>query len=163
MTEKVVTTYLEMSEQPKLSVVALPESAMILRAESPTVSFYRFLYNNVGEKWKWVDRRKLNDDELRDIIQDERVEVNVLYLRGVPAGYVELDSRREKEIEVAYFGLMPEFIGQKLGKPLLTWAVNKAWEQKPKRLWVHTCTLDHPGALPLYQKCGFEIYKTEEH
>ena len=58
---------------------------------------------------------------------------------------------------------MPEFIGHGLGRFLLLWAIHTVWERSPKRLWVHTCSLDHPGALVLYQKCGFKIYKTEEH
>ncbi|MBL7995079.1 GNAT family N-acetyltransferase [bacterium] len=160
---RVVTTYLEMVEKPADIPSGNPEGALIMRANRPTVSFYRFLYNTVGENWKWVDRKKLSDDDLRIIIQDENVEVHVLYKNGVPAGYVELDFRQISEVEIAYFGLMPEFIGQGSGKRLLQWAINSAWERNPKRLWLHTCSLDHPGALQLYQKCGFKIYKSEEH
>jgi GNAT superfamily N-acetyltransferase len=161
--EKIVTTYLEMFERPSFSTIERPESTVLLRAEEPTVSFYRFLYDSVGRNWKWVDRKKLNDEELQIIIRDQRVEIHVLYVKGVPAGYAELDFRRSEEVEIAYFGLMPEFIGRGMGRFLLLWAIHTAWDRKPKRLWVHTCTLDHPGALPLYQKCGFKIYKTEEH
>lgn len=159
---KVVTTYLEMFERPKISFEQKP-GVSIIRAEKPTVSFYRYLYNTVGGSWLWVDRRKMKDVELRMIIQDPKVEVNVLYVGGTPAGYAELDLRQPDAIELAYFGLIPDFVGQGLGKYLLTWAIDAAWKKNPKRFWVHTCSLDHPTALPLYQKCGFNIYKTEEH
>ncbi|MBX7151763.1 GNAT family N-acetyltransferase [bacterium] len=159
---KVITTYLEMFEKPKFFFEQKPGTSVI-RAEKPTVSFYRYLYNTVGASWLWVDRRKMKDVELRTIIQDPKIEVNVLYVGGTPAGYAELDLRQPGEIELGYFGLIPDFVGQGLGKYLLTWAVDAAWKKNPKRFWVHTCSLDHPTALPLYQKCGFTIYKTEEH
>ncbi|NUM79515.1 GNAT family N-acetyltransferase [bacterium] len=159
---RVVTTYLEMFERPKIVFEPKPGTS-IIRAEKPTVSFYRYLYNTVGASWLWVDRRKMKDVELRMIIQDPKVEVHVLYVHGTPAGYAELDLRRPDEIELGYFGLIPDFVGQGLGKYLLMWAVDAAWKKNPQRFWVHTCSLDHPTALPLYQKCGFKIYKTEEH
>lgn len=159
----VITTYLEMFEKPVLSHTDEPVHTRILRAENPTVPFYRFLYDTVGRNWHWIDRKKLSDDELKKIIQNGKNEVYVLYIKGVPGGYVELDFRDEQNVEISYFGLMPEFIGNGFGKYLLSWAVDTVWERSPKRLWVHTCSLDHPGALALYQKCGFKIYKTEEH
>lgn len=159
----VITTYLEMLNRPAQIANETKDFGLIMRASKPTVSFYRFLYNTVGENWTWIDRKKLNDQSLKAIIQDEKVEVHVLYIKGVPAGYVELDFRQMDEVEIAYFGLMSEFIGQGLGENLLQWAIHNAWDRNIKRLWVHTCSLDHPGALKLYQKCGFKIYKTEEH
>jgi len=159
----VITTYLEMFEKTAAEPAKNQDHIMIMYAVKPTVSFYRFLYNTVGENWNWIDRRKLNNEQLKVIIQDEKVEVNVLYVQGVPAGYVELDFRQDQEVEIAYFGLMPEFIGHGFGKFFLSWAIHTAWERKPKRVWVHTCSQDHPGALHLYQKCGFKIYKTEEN
>ena len=80
---------------------------------------------------------------------------------GVPAGFAELDRRIEGEIELAQFGLMPEFIGQGLGRYFLRWAIDKAWNYGPRRFWLHTDTKDHPAALPNYLKAGFAIYKEE--
>ena len=85
----------------------------------------------------------------------------MLYAEGVPAGYAELDARREPEIELSYFGLVPDFIGQRLGPYLLSFAIRTAWSRRPSRVWVHTCTLDHPAALGLYQRAGFIAYKEE--
>jgi len=80
----------------------------------------------------------------------------------VPAGYAELDRRQPLEVELAYFGLMPEFIGRGLGGFMLNWTVHRAWSSEPRRVWLHTCTLDHPQALAVYQKAGFEIYQREQ-
>ena len=88
----------------------------------------------VGEPWLWWERRLLTDGELERIIHDRKVEIYVLYVDGVPAGYTELDRRNEEDVELAYFGLIPQFIGRKLGPFLLNWAVDTAWFQKPKRV-----------------------------
>ena len=83
------------------------------------------------------------------------------YVRETPAGYFELDEQREngnKQVELAYFGLLPSFVGRGVGGALLTEAIRRAWALGPQRVWVHTCTLDHPAALPNYQKRGFRIY-----
>ncbi len=137
------------------------EGAIILRAKRPPVPFYRYLYNCVGEPWLWYMRRKIDDEALCAIIHDENVEVYVLYVSGVPAGYVELDRRSNNEVELAYFGLLPEFIGRGLGSYLLDWALSQAWCTQPERVWVHTCNLDHPKALEIYQRAGFVSYKQE--
>ncbi len=157
---ELLTTYLEMREQPTNLLLEPPtDRVAVTHAENPTVSFYRYLYHTVGEQWLWYERRRMDDQTLRTIIQDPKVEVYVLYLSGVPAGYVELDRRLMNEIEVAYFGLMPEFIGRGLGPYLLQWAVTQAWRRQPQRVWVHTCNLDHPKALEIYQRIGFVSYK----
>lgn len=107
----------------------------------------------------WWERRLLDDGALKTIIQDERVEIFVLYMGGVPAGYVELDCRILGEIEVAYFGLMEEFTGQGLGRYFLDWAVHQAWSHDEiNRVWLHTCSEDHPGAIALYQRAGFQPF-----
>ncbi len=131
----------------------------LIRAEPPTVAFYRFLYGRVGAEWTWVSRRLMDDATLAAEISDPAVEIYVLYVDGAPAGYGELDRRPENgSVELAYFGLMPEFIGRGVGKYLLDTVVDIAWTGDPKRLWVHTCDLDHPRALAVYQKAGFEPF-----
>ncbi len=157
-----VITYLEMTERPTAPTPATPVAKLaLLRAEQPPVSFYRYLYDTIGEEWLWYERRQLDDEALAAIIHDEQVEIYVLYVGGVPAGYSELDRRAPADIELAYFGLMPEFIGRGLGLYFLRWSVDQAWTYEPDRLWVHTCTEDHPNALATYQRCGFVPYKQE--
>jgi len=154
----VTITALEMTARPTRPAPAPPRlnsPVMLVHAERPTISFYRYLYNTVGEDWLWYERRILDDAALGAIIHDDDVFVYVLYTGGVPAGYVELDCRRRPDIEVAYVGLIPEFIGQGLGWRLVNWAIESAWSREPDRVWIDTCSLDHPAALPLYQKAGF--------
>jgi len=161
---RVVITYLEMLQRPTRPTVPAPPGRLaLMRAEPPTISFYRYLYDAVGRNWNWVDRKKLTDDQLKLIIHDPKDEVYVLYVQGAPAGYAELDLRRLPEIELAYFGLVPEFIGRGLGWYLLNWAIDSAWNRDITRLWVHTNTLDHPRALGNYQRAGFVPYKQESH
>lgn len=158
----VTITYMQMFARPRGLSVAAPEDGLaIVQAVPPTISFYRYLYDTVGGGWEWRDRRLMSDAQLGAIVRHPLVETHVLYAAGTPAGYAELDRRQADEIELAYFGLMPEFIGRGLGKFLLNWAIDRAWSYGPKRFWVHTCTLDHPRALPNYLGAGFEPYKTE--
>jgi len=157
-----VVTHLEMLSPPATPPVPAPrEGVHIEQAVHPTVSFYRYLYDTVGEPWLWGDRRRLSDAELAAIIHDPAVEVFVLWARGVPAGYAELDGRVPGEVELVYLGLIPDFIGQKLGPYLLDWAIRTAWARGPRRVWVHTCTLDHPGALAMYERAGFVVFDRE--
>jgi GNAT superfamily N-acetyltransferase len=158
----VIITHLQMFARPaELNVVAPFPNLSIVQSDPPTVAFYRFLYDGVGGIWNWRERRVMPDGQLSAIVQHPRVETYVLYVSGTPAGYAELDRRQENEIELAYFGLMPEFIGRGLGTYLLNWAIDRAWSYAPDRFWVHTCTLDHPKALPNYIRSGFTPFKTE--
>jgi GNAT superfamily N-acetyltransferase len=116
----------------------------------------------VGEAWLWYERRAMDDKALEAVIHDEGVEIYVLYVEGGPAGFAELDRRQEPDIELAYFGLVPEYIGRGLSDYLLSAAIDTAWSYEPKRVWLHTNTLDHPRALPLYQRLGFKPYRQEQ-
>ena len=158
----VTVTHLEMTSPDRCSPVpSVLEPTAILRAERPTISFYRYLYDTVGADWNWFMRRRLSDGELAAIIHDDRDEVFVLHVRGVPAGYVELDRRINEEVEIAYFGLIPEYVGRGFGKYLLAWGLTRAWSYRPRRVWVHTCSLDHPRAIGVYQRAGLEVFHRE--
>jgi len=153
--------YLEMLAPNARTAPAPPGELTVLHARRPSVAYYRFLYNAVGKEYHWYSRGRLPDVELAALIQDPRDEVHVLHVDGVPAGFAELDRRQPGEIELVQFGLIGEFIGRGLGKHFLQWVIDKAWSYGPRRFWLHTCTLDHPAALPNYQKAGFAIYKEE--
>jgi GNAT superfamily N-acetyltransferase len=157
-TISVRTLYLEMLQPPEQTGGPPTGGVEIVRLRRPPVPFYRFLYDAVGRDWNWVDRKLLSDDQLEAIIHDDLVEIYVLYLDGMPAGFCELDRRTEHQIELAYFGLMPRFLGKGLGKYFLHWIVHRAWSYKPGRVWLHTCALDHPAALPTYLEAGFVIF-----
>ena len=165
MTEPVrnIVTTLEMRAAPNRPSVPRPAGRYsLMRADPPGLAFYRFLYNTVGADWFWIDRRAMPDAELLEIIRDPKVEVYVLYAAGTPAGFAELDRRVAGETELAFFGLMPDAIGQGLGWYLLNWAIERAWETPQERLWVHTCDKDHPRALALYQRAGFQVIGQDE-
>lgn len=156
-------TFLEMKARPSVIPPPHPQGKVaILRAEKPPVHFYRYLYETIGGPYYWVDRRRLDDDSLAAVIQHPLVELYVLYVDGCPAGMAELDFRDIKSGLLAYFGLMPEFIGKRLGYFFLYHAVLNAWARPISTLLVNTCTLDHPRALPLYQRLGFVPYSREE-
>ena len=161
-TVPVTVTWLEMTAADERSPApGVLEPTAILRAERPTLSFYRYLYDTVGADWNWFMRRRLSDEALAAIVHDDRVEVFVLHVRGVPAGYVELDRRVEGEVEIAYFGLIPEYVGRGFGAYLLDWGLARAWSYGPNRVWLHTCSLDHPRALGVYQRAGLRVYRRE--
>ncbi|MGI9493779.1 MAG: GNAT family N-acetyltransferase [Geminicoccaceae bacterium] len=158
-------TYLEMMAPPDRVRTPPPSDKIgveIRRAIQPTLSFYRYLYHAIGGDWTWTGRRLMDDAALGKIIHDPLVDVNVLWIEGVPAGLAELDRRSPEDIELLYFGLIPDFVGKGLGLFFLNWAVDHAWSMRPERFWVHTCDLDHPNALPVYQKAGFSIIKREQ-
>lgn len=161
---EVRVNHLAMIRAPTGVARAAPETDLrVDRVVKPTLAFYRFLYREVGEPWLWWLRRVMPDEELRAIVEDPQVSVNVLYAGGAPAGYAELDARQAGQVEIAYFGLMPQFIGRGLGPYLLDWAIRKAWACSPSRVWLHTCNLDHPSALGVYQRAGFELEGSELH
>jgi ribosomal protein S18 acetylase RimI-like enzyme len=157
-----VITYLEMTEKPARAPHPVPLAKLaLLRAERCTVSFYRYLYNTVGEPWIWYLRRLWSDEKLGDHLGRPEIEVFVLYATGVPAGYYELERAANGDTELCYFGLIPDFIGSGLGLYFLQAAVDNAWLGSTRRLWVHTSTFDHPRALGLYQRAGFRVYSRE--
>jgi GNAT superfamily N-acetyltransferase len=155
-----VITYLQMTAAPNSPSPNAPMGQMaVMRAEKPTLAFYRFLYNTVGGDHMWWERRVMPDNQLLAAVQADNVDVFVFYVGGVPAGYFELTTYENgKDIELAYFGLMPEFIGQGYGAYLLRVAIDEAWSRHPARIIVNTCNLDHPNALLNYQRAGFEVY-----
>ncbi|WDI31128.1 GNAT family N-acetyltransferase [Hyphococcus flavus] len=155
---EVTITYLEQTERPLLPPAPTPtRKTALMRAETPPVHFYRYLYDLVGGPWNWVSRRKLSDEELATIIQDPDVYFYVLYVDGAPAGMAEIDARDKQIHELKFFGLAPDFTGGGLGRYFLTHAVELLWSHGAQRVRLETCTLDHPAALPLYQKFGFTV------
>lgn len=161
---RTTVTYLEMQEKPaRRQRPHPPDKLALMRAENCTLSFYRYLYDHVGQDWLWWFRRAMPAEDLRAILADPLVEVYVAYVAGVPAGYVELDRREAGRCELAYLGLLPEFIGRGLGGWLLDWAVEAAWTGAGVDVvGVNTCTLDHPRALMTYQKAGFRPVRQVE-
>lgn len=161
--ELVTTTYLEMREPSQLRRAReAVTAAQVIRAEIPSPALNRFLYTAVGGDWHWIDRLSWSYARWQEYLERPQVQTWVLYLRGTVAGYIELEAQQGGDVEIAYFGLIREFIGQGLGAYLLTIGIEKAWlVPDTRRVWVHTCTLDGAQALANYQARGMTIYKIE--
>jgi GNAT superfamily N-acetyltransferase len=156
--DTLVTTYLHMTHRDSFKPSYLHASNVtVVPMQACDVAFYRFLYSEVGKEWRWRDRLLLSDVDLYAVLSQPGVCVHVLYVDGVPAGYVEL-SKQGDTTEIAYFGLRPNFFGRGLGKYLLSYGIERAWEDGAKQVWVHTCNLDGPHALDNYVKRGFSVY-----
>ncbi|MEM9422532.1 MAG: GNAT family N-acetyltransferase [Pseudomonadota bacterium] len=155
----VTVTYLEQTKRPQFPQLHPPSGkTALMKAENPPADFYRFLFNRIGEKHKWVSRRYLNNDELVPLIHDPNIEIFVLYKDGWPAGFAEIVGGFEEEVEFKFLGLLPEAQGTGLGRWFLQEVLAIIWSRGPKRVIIETCTLDHPAALRLYQKAGFTVY-----
>jgi ribosomal protein S18 acetylase RimI-like enzyme len=159
----VTRTYLELKSREQLRPVPLDRRARFERLVACPVPFFRFLYAEVGRRYNWRDRLVWTDDQCRARIGQPGVELWVLSTGGAPAGYCELELHDDDAVEIVYFGLMPEFFGQGLGKQMLSGAAERGWTMGAKRVWLHTCTQDNPAALPNYLKRGFTPFKTEQY
>lgn len=157
-----IVTSLEMTERPPLR--PMPSGELRLeRWEAPALEKYRLLYRRVGEPWLWFSRLVMPDDELAAIIHHPDVMIwAVSDRRGIEVGILELDFREAGQCELAFFGLIPALNGKGHGRWLMAMALQAAWARKGvERLWVHTCTLDAPGALGFYIKSGFRPYQRQ--
>ena len=157
-------TYLEMKAPPERPWPSLmPDRPMqLIRAHTPPVHFFRYLYDMVGRDYHWTDKNAWSDEAIAAFIGHSAVETYVLYLAGSPAGFFMLDCRAMPVCDLSYFGLAPEAIGQGFGNWLLGTAVHMAWERPIAAMTVNTCSLDHPRALATYQKWGFVPVRREQ-
>jgi GNAT superfamily N-acetyltransferase len=161
---RAVRTYLEMTDPAELDGAAAPAAdAVVERVEQAPPSLWRFLYTEVGRQYHWVDRLDWSDDEVTAYLADPALELWVLRVAAETAGYAELRQSSDGSVEIAYFGLLPSFVGRGLGKFLLTRAVERAWARGATRVWLHTSSLDHSSALPNYLARGFRIWKQETY
>jgi ribosomal protein S18 acetylase RimI-like enzyme len=135
----------------------------VVQAEIPSPELNRFLYTTVGGPWYWIDRLGWDLGQWQAYVERPELETWLLLVSGTPAGYVELEAQPDGNVELAYFGLLPRFIGRGLGGYLLTEGVRRAWARHTRRVWVHTCSLDAPHALANYQARGFRIYAQQTH
>jgi ribosomal protein S18 acetylase RimI-like enzyme len=159
---EVVTYYLEMREPDDLRPSrASVEQFEVRQAQIPCPELNRFLYTAVGGDWFWVDRLTWTYREWLEYLDRPEHETWVGYIAGTPAGYFELELQDGANVELVYFGLLPQFVGRGIGGLLLTASVERAWQMGAQRVWLHTCTLDAPTALRNYEARGFRVYKQE--
>jgi GNAT superfamily N-acetyltransferase len=159
---EVTTWYLEMTARSDLRPKRSSRSDLgLARVALPMPELNRFFYTAVGGAWYWIDRLGWTWSEWLSYLDRPELETWVLSVAGVPAGYFELEAQAKNAVEIAYFGLLPSYTGQGLGGHLLTLATERAWDRGADRVWLHTCSLDHPGAMGNYQARGFRLYRAE--
>lgn len=153
----VTVTFLQM-DAPLSHTPPLPynRNIALLRVRDMPVHYYRYLMDRIGRKWHWVNALRQSDEVQAGKLAEADRDIHVLHLEGVPVGLFEIAPHEEGTVELVYFGLTEHATGQGIGKWFLGAALQAAWDRKPTAVRVQTCTLDHPAALPLYQRMGFE-------
>lgn len=154
-------TYLEK----KLPAVNIPapsayEDVFVRQVAYVPVGFYRYLYCAVGIQWSWRRRYSLTDNELKKILQADNVKIYLLYSQGIPAGFAECHIATEGDVELVYFGLLPDYIGKQYGRFFLYHVVEHISQiSDNQRLWLQTKSTDHPNAIRVYQSLGFSVFR----
>jgi len=156
-----VVTNLEMFERPPARPDPPGVRATLRRVEKPDLRWYRALFHKVGDAYLWFSRLALDDSGLRTILDDPFVEVYGVTIGGEEEGMLELDFRVAGECEIAHFALTGKLVGTGTGRWLMNRALEIAWSRPLQRMWVHTCTLDHPSALEFYVRSGFQPFKRQ--
>ena len=163
MSKKVERNYLEINFIKDLKETSnFPENHSINLVDPVDFQLNKFFYKNIGKNHHWVDRLVWTEKQWINYVSDKNVKTYVLKNEKDLAGYFELILHQEKgEVEIAYLGLLKEYQNKKLGSYLLTAAIKNSFLNNPKRVWVHTCSLDHKNALSNYVARGMKIFKTE--
>ena len=156
-----VVTSLQMFERPRARPGPVDAAWDLQKVDPFDPDAYRALFRRIGEDWLWFSRLELGDEEIRTVLADPSREFHLFRERGRDLGLAELDFGTEGECELAFFGLIPPMIGRGAGRWLLNRALEVAWSHPIRRLWVHTCTFDHPGALDFYIRSGFVPYRRQ--
>lgn len=152
-----VVTYLEMLKRPvpaKLSI-----TVKLREIKNPDLNWYRGIFRRAGEHWLWWSRLEMSDAQLSSVLNSPTTELFVAESHGAEVGMAEVDRSVPNQVEIAFFGLYAESLGKGLGRRFMDVLLEQAWTDSTSRVWVHTCTLDSPVALPFYLKCGFVPYK----
>jgi GNAT superfamily N-acetyltransferase len=153
-----VVTYLEM-RMPSVRQRSLSGGLSVRSVRSPSLDWYRNLYRRVGERWLWFSRSVMDDRALAARLAAPATEILALDRDDDTIGFAELDRSVEGEIEIAMFGVAPEATGTGAARFLMDEALALVWAPGTKRVWLHTCTFDHPAAIPFYRRAGFTPYK----
>ena len=164
MTEEVKRNYLEINSLQDLKEGNKPSEDYSLSLIDPkNFQLNKFFYKNIGKNHNWVDRLVWTDKQWGEYVYNEKVKTYILKKKDDLAGYFELILHNDKnEVEIAYLGLLEEYQNQRLGSFLLTEAIKNSFSEKVKRVWVHTCSLDHKNALKNYLSRGMKIFKKEK-
>ena len=163
MSKKIKRNYLEISSIKDLSeTYSFPEKSSLKLVKSADFQLNKFFYKNIGKKHNWVDRLVWTESQWKEYVNNKNVKTYILKIKEDIAGYFEIIFHPDQnEVEIAYLGLLEEYHNKKLGSYLLSSAIRNSFNENPKRVWVHTCSLDHKNALNNYLSRGMKIFKTE--
>ena len=163
MTEKIYRSYLEIRSLGELKEVKKPsENYSVEHAHSKDFQLNKFFYKTIGKNCQWIDRLIWTDLNWADYVSNDQLFTYILKDKGEIAGYFELlFNKQSKEAEIAYFGILEEYYGEKLGGYLLSEAIKGSFNMGGERVWVHTCSLDHENALKNYLARGMKKFKSE--
>jgi GNAT superfamily N-acetyltransferase len=151
--------FLNSSNEEKLKIAELE----LQESQIKSFEINKFFYSYVGNAWDWNEKLQWSDEQWQSYSEREELVLWIATYKGTPAGYFELEKQDNGNVQLVYFGLAPKFTGKGLGGFFLSKAIEVAWSwSSTKRVWVHTCTEDHPAALKNYKARGFALYKTEE-
>ena len=154
--------YLEMTNPEHIKGKPKVDELEIRYCEIKQWALNKFLYRYVGTPYRWTDKLSETDTQWQTYIEDPKLHTWIAYYKGAIAGYVEMQQQDNNNVEIVYFGLTPEFVGKGMGGYFLTYVLEQAWAlPNTQRVWLHTCTLDHPSAKSNYEARGFVHYKTE--
>jgi len=163
MLKTLTVYYLEITDPKDFRTVEkIPPDVRIIRVKEPCPLLNQFFYRNIGRDWDWIDRRDWSPEQWNAYVSRPQLETWIVHYKGTPAGYIELDREPEETIQIAYLGLLPQFTGKRIGKYVTSFAIQHAFDSGAKRVWLSTCSFDHPAALNTYLHRGFTIFKTEE-
>jgi GNAT superfamily N-acetyltransferase len=158
-----VVTFLEMRERPReekaSSSVVSTNDVSLRPVHAPDLNWYRSLYRRAGAPWLWFSRLEMADNQLAAVLNSSTNELFISEHAGSDVGMAELDRSHPPDVEITFFGLFPEAIGKRLGRPFMAAVLERAWDHAAARVWLHTCNLDAPAALSFYMKCGFRPYQ----
>ncbi len=156
-----ITTWFLRFEGEVKSEISWPEGVQLVEAEIASPELNQFMFRAVGGRWRWFSRLSWDYQQWLDYVSAPQVRTWLLWVKGTPAGYIELLKHPDLSVEIKFFGLLPQFIGKGLGAALADAAVMLAAQWQADRIWLHTCSADHPSALKNYQLAGFVVSHIE--
>ena len=163
MAEEIFRNFLHIKSLQDLNYSKINEKNIFVKQEKDfDINLLKFLYREIGKDYYWKDRLVWSDKNWLDYVSQASYQLHILYKGKNLVGYYEILSDNCLNFEIAYFGIFKEFFGRKMGGYLLSYAICNSFYQGAKKVWVHTCTLDHPNALKNYLARGMKIFKTEK-
>ena len=154
--------FLELKDLKNLKTNSINENKYLVKKIKPDFQLNKFFYKQVGKNHRWIDRLSWSDEKWINYISNRNLETYIISEFDELVGFFELLYNPElEETEISYFGLLEEYIGKGIGGYALSVAIKKSFEKNIKRVWLHTCTLDHPNALKNYIARGMTVFKKE--